>query len=166
MQIGSLLSSKMDGLRRGTWGMSKRNAAQLDFVLTPLHPLLHTFPIFWLSVIGLPCLCQLYLQIRPNEICPTVVHPSFPIYGSFVLWVPSVFSPLPLCLFQQKDVLIGGQCFALIIRKGAYSAAEGFPLSKFLFLHYQPVVIYNITLIRRAKSMNLKLTRSATIFPR
>lgn len=83
-----------------------------------------------------------------------------------MLRVPSVFSPLPLCLFQQKDVLIGGLCFALIIRKGAYSAAEGFPSSKFLFLHYQPVVIYNITLIRRTKSMNLKLTRSATIFPR
>lgn len=99
----------------------------LRLVLTPLHPCPH-FPVSQLSVIGLPRLLWLSLQIHPDEILPLPL--------ALLLHVASLFLPPS---FSKKDVVIVGPRFALIIWKGIYpaaSAADGSLSSNFLFLHY------------------------------
>lgn len=64
---GRLLSSKMDGPRRGTLRGVIEKCHALRFVLTLLHPCPH-FTVSHLSVIGLPRLLWLCLQILLCEI--------------------------------------------------------------------------------------------------
>lgn len=98
----------------------------LRLVLTPLHPCPH-FPVSQLSVIGLPRLLWLSLQIHPDEILPLPLALT-----------PSCSEPLPPS-FSKKDVVIVGLRFTFIIWKGIYPAAlaaDGSLSSNFLFLHY------------------------------
>lgn len=71
------------------------------------------------------------------------------LYQFFCVVFPLSLISRLLCQALLKDFLIGGLCSYLIIWE-VYSsaAAESFLFfSKFLFLHYRPAAIYNITLI-------------------
>lgn len=87
---GTLLSSEMDGPRRGTLRGVIEKCRTLGFVLTPLHPCPH-FPVSPLS--GFPRLFWLSLQIRLGDILPL----------PFAL-IRSCREPLPAPIFQQKGL--------------------------------------------------------------
>lgn len=87
---GTLLSSKMDGPRRGTLRGVIEKHRTLGFVLTPLHLCPH-FPVPQLSVIGLPRLLWLSLQIHLGDILPLPLA-----------LIRSCSEPLPASIFQQK----------------------------------------------------------------
>lgn len=88
---GTLLSSKMDGPRRGTLRGVIEKRRTLGFVLTPLHPSLH-FPVSQFSVIGHPRLLWLSPQIHLCEMLPLPL-------------TCSCSKPFPASAFQKKGFL-------------------------------------------------------------
>lgn len=130
-----------DGLRdvKEKWGAVKFVSPPLS----PKHTHTHTsLRALYLTVI--PCFYQHYLlfQISPTKMCASVVL-RLPALSCCVL-------PFSACLYKRIfnwwAVLLfnyqggGMSCCCCCCRQLPFS-------SKFPFLHYRPVVIYNITLI-------------------
>lgn len=84
-------------------------------------------------------------QVYTADICPFALFPP-----GQVQVISHFYSPQNSLSSQNtKGFLICGLCFYLINWEEVYSAvaAETFLFLKFPFLHYRPVIIYNITLI-------------------
>lgn len=127
-----------DGLRDvgEKWGAVKF-VSPMPNTRTRTHTLLSAF--FHLS---LPGATPLVSKFPPNKMVSS-------LYQFFCVVFPLSLISRLLCQALLKDFLIGGLCSYLIIWE-VYSsaAAESFLFfSKFLFLHYRPAAIYNITLI-------------------
>lgn len=150
------MSSKMDGPRRGTLRGVIEKRRTLRLVLTPLHPCPH-FPVSQLSVIGLPRLLWLSLQIHPDEILPLPLALT-----------PSCSEPLPPSIFQQKGRC---NCWAALRLNYLERYISGCFSSRWLPVFKLPVssLLACCTLQRLSnspsKSMNPKLTRVVAAFP-
>lgn len=102
MQIRTLLSSKMDGLRR--WAeRCQREMGCSEICLTPTHLFSpHVSPLFF--SLSLPPASVSLIQIPPNKICPTIVLDLLTLSCWCVTSFSFCFPPLCLVLFSQFSI--------------------------------------------------------------
>lgn len=133
MQIGALLSSKMDGSGERPGGMSQKNGVRLDLSHLSLH-LTHTL----LS----PYFSSLSCSAAFSRSCKFTLKIHLPmLYG-----MRSLVLPHPLSVVWQRDFSMC-ICVCVSVQKDVSPWCSKCPFLKFLFPQYESRLIYKVTFV-------------------